>query len=216
MSNIETQPNGGGRLESVKEHLSEAGQSLKAEVRSFAGAAQERAATEAQKGVQTAGRTLGDFANAARRAGDELAGADQNPAARLVGKAADGLEQFSRSLEHKQPGELLDVIRDFGRRNPLAFLGGAVLVGLALGRFARASDHGASASRFAAETYGEATHTGLSSAIGLDPLIGAQVASPAASMAYADAVSEPTTSLGIGEGTSGMSGSDGDASGTGR
>jgi hypothetical protein len=31
-------------------------------------------------------------------------------------------------------------VRDFGRRNPAAFIGGAVLVGLALGRFARASE----------------------------------------------------------------------------
>jgi hypothetical protein len=34
---------------------------------------------------------------------------------------------------------MIDSVRRFGRNNPAAFIGGAVLAGLALGRFARAS-----------------------------------------------------------------------------
>lgn len=193
MSDVESNSTG-ARLEAVKDRVSEAGQSLKAEVRSFAGAAQERVTTEAQKGVQTAGKTLGDFANAVRRAGDELAGSDQNPAARLVGKAADGLEQFSRSLDGKDPSDLLDVVRDFGRRNPLAFVGGAVLVGLALGRFARASDRRGSEAVARLE----------------GPTTPAPVTSP-----YMDRTTEPTTSVGMGAGTSGLGVTDGAVTGSG-
>jgi hypothetical protein len=131
---------GDTRMEKAKAVVGQAGQTLKAEAQSFAGVAQDRVRVEAQRGAQAAGKTLGDFANAVRKAGDELANTDQSPAARLVRQAADGLETVSRNLADKEPAELLDVVRDFGRKNPIAFIGGAVLVGVALGRFVRASE----------------------------------------------------------------------------
>ncbi|MDZ4370612.1 MAG: hypothetical protein U1C74_04230 [Phenylobacterium sp.] len=137
------------RKEQARELLGEAGSTLKHEAQSFAHAAQDRVRTEAQRGTQAAGKTLGDFANAVRRAGDELSETDHSPASRLVLKAADGLETFSRSIADKEPGDLLNAVRDFGRRNPMAFIGGAVLVGLALGRFARASERQQEARSFA-------------------------------------------------------------------
>jgi hypothetical protein len=136
------------RTEKAKEIVGQAGHALKAEAQSFASAAQERVRAEAQKGTQAGAKTLGDFANAVRRAGDELSQSDQSPASRLVQQAADGLESLSRNLVDKDPGDLLNSVRDFGRKNPAAFIGGAVLVGLALGRFARASDGGAQVSSF--------------------------------------------------------------------
>ncbi|HEX7885400.1 MAG TPA: hypothetical protein VF474_05440 [Phenylobacterium sp.] len=141
MSDLETGATGTGRrTDQAKQMVGQAGQALKAEAQSFASVAQDRVRAEAQKGTQAGAKTLGDFANAVRRAGDELAGSDQSPASRLVRQAADGLESFSRSLVDKEPGDLLNAVRDFGRRNPAAFIGGAVLVGLAVGRFARASE----------------------------------------------------------------------------
>lgn len=139
MSDLDTGA-AGGRKEQAKEIVGQAGQALKAEAQSFATAAQDRVRSEAQKGTQAGAKTLGDFANAVRRAGDELASADQSPASRLVQQAADSLESLSRNLADKEPGELLNAVRDFGRKNPSAFIGGAVLVGLAVGRFARASE----------------------------------------------------------------------------
>ncbi|WP_296594805.1 hypothetical protein [Phenylobacterium sp.] len=141
MSDLDTGAAGTpSRKTQAKELVGQAGQALKAEAQSFASVAQDRVRAEAQKGAQAGAKTLGDFANAVRRAGDELAGADQSPASRLVQQAADGLESLSRNLADKEPGDLLNAVRGFGRRNPAAFIGGAVLVGLALGRFARASE----------------------------------------------------------------------------
>lgn len=141
MSEFETGTTGGtSRKEKARQVMDQAGQTLKAEAQSFASVAQDRVMSEAQKGQEAATRTLGDFANAIRRAGEELAQNDQSPASRLVQRAADGLEDFSRGLEGKHPGDLLNDVRDFGRRNPMAFIGGAVLLGLALGRFVRASE----------------------------------------------------------------------------
>lgn len=132
----------GGKKAKAKAAVSQASQALKQEAQTFASAAQEKARTEAQRRTETATKTLGDFANAIRRAGDELSQADQSPAARLIGQAADGLENLSRNLAGKQPEELLDAVRDFGRRHPAAFIGGAVLAGIALGRFVRATEEG--------------------------------------------------------------------------
>jgi hypothetical protein len=144
MSEIETGLTGttgaSSRTGQAKELIGQAGQTLKAEAQSFASAAQDRVRSEAQKGTQAGAKTLGDFANAVRKAGEELASADQSPASRLVRQAADGLESLSRDLAGKEPGDLLNAVRDFGRRNPAAFIGGAVLAGIAIGRFVRASD----------------------------------------------------------------------------
>ena len=81
MSDIETETTGVTRRKEQAKHVVEqAGQVLKAEAQSFASVAQDRVRAEAQKGTQVGAKTLGDFANAVRRAGDELAGADQSPA----------------------------------------------------------------------------------------------------------------------------------------
>ncbi len=131
---------GESRKEQARALIEQAGETIRAEAQSFAEVAQDRVRAEAQKGARTAGKTLGDFANAIRRAGEELDQAEQTPASRVVRQAAEGLEGLSRNLAEKQPDELLDAVRDFGRKNPMAFIGGAVLLGVALGRFARASD----------------------------------------------------------------------------
>ncbi len=140
-----TSPDTGGdatRLGQAKQAIGQAGQALKSEAQSFADAAAQRAREEAQRRTETATRTLGDFASAIRKAGDELGQTDQSPAARLVRQAADGLEGLATNLAGKQPEDLLNDVRAFGRRNPIAFIGGAVLVGVALGRFIRASETG--------------------------------------------------------------------------
>lgn len=136
---------GTARTAKAKQALGQATDTLKQEAQTFASAAQQRARGEVQKHAQTATKTLGDFANAIRRAGDELAQNDQSLGAQLVRQAADGLESLSRNLADKDPEDLLDNVREFGRRNPMAFIGGAVLVGVALGRFIRASDEGGEA-----------------------------------------------------------------------
>lgn len=127
---------------SPKEMASNAAQTVKQEAATFAAEAKDKATEQIAQHKETATRTLGDFADAIRKAGEELSGKDQSMASRLVQQAADGLEGFSRSVSDKRPEELLDAVRDFGRRNPTAFVAGSVLVGLALGRFLRSSGEG--------------------------------------------------------------------------
>jgi hypothetical protein len=128
---------------SPKELLGAAAGAVKQEVATFASAVQDKAIDKIADRKDGATETLGAFANAIRHAGDELAQQDQSLAGRVAKQAADGLEHLSRTVSEKRPEELLDAVREFGRRNPTAFIAGSVLLGVALGRFARSSEtHG--------------------------------------------------------------------------
>ena len=122
-----------------KDMAKEAAQAVKQEAASFAADARTKAAETIDQKKETASRTLSDFANAVRKAGDELAQSDQSMATQFVRQAADGLESFARSVADKRPEEMLDAVRDFGRRNPTAFVAGSVLAGFAIGRLLRSS-----------------------------------------------------------------------------
>ena len=69
----------------------------------------------------------------------------------LLREAADGLKQIAHAVEGKSLGTMAAELSEFGRQNPVAYLGGAALVGFALARFARAStpaDNDRTLSRF--------------------------------------------------------------------
>jgi ElaB/YqjD/DUF883 family membrane-anchored ribosome-binding protein len=146
-----------GEGSSPKDIAKGAIQTVKDEAASFADTAKDKALEQVDQGKETASKTMGDFAAAIRKAGDELAQHDQTMAGQMVKKAADGLETLSRSVSDKRPEEMLDAVRDFARDNPAAFIAGSVLVGLAIGRFARSSERheerqtGARASDFGEE-----------------------------------------------------------------
>jgi hypothetical protein len=101
--------------------------------------AQAAASDQIEQHKAAASQSLEAFAKAVRKASDELSSQDQTAAARLIREAAGGLESFSQSLANQSLEDMVGTVRDFGRRNPAALAGGAALVGLALGRFARSS-----------------------------------------------------------------------------
>ena len=116
----------------------------------------------AQSTLEDAKSAVADKADAARgRAVDEVARTAEGLEAaakemegspvqqELLREAADGLKQISRALEGKSIGAIVGDLSNFGRNNPMAYLGGAALAGFALARFARAS-----ASEAGPEAYG--------------------------------------------------------------
>jgi hypothetical protein len=125
--------------QAAKEKLGGAVEAVKGEAANFADSAKEKVAEKADQGKEAVTGALGDFAEAIRVAGEQLGEKDQTMAARLVSQAAEGLESLSRSVSEKRPEDMLNSIRDFGRNNPTAFMAGAVLAGIALGRFVRSS-----------------------------------------------------------------------------
>lgn len=144
MSNAEStvgwaDPSDPARSSTLKDIASAAGNAVKQEAADIAAFAQDKFKEQIEERRQNATASIGDFANAIRKAGDDLASHDQTFAGRIVKQAADGLEGLSRSVLDKRPDELLEAVRSFGRNNPVAFIGGAALLGLALGRVVRSA-----------------------------------------------------------------------------
>lgn len=130
-----------GQVAEAREKLGEAGAAIRGEAAHFAERARDQVAEKVETKTGEVADALGVFADAIRQAGDELTRQDQTFAAQLAGQAADGLQSFTRTLAGKSPEQMLQSARDLGRTNPTAFVAGAVLAGLAIGRFARSSAH---------------------------------------------------------------------------
>ena len=96
------------------------------------------AATE--KVEETKDQAAGEIARTAQgleAAAEEMEGSPLQQD--LLREAADGLKQIAHAVEGKSIGAMAGELSEFGRQNPVAYLGGAALVGFALARFARAS-----------------------------------------------------------------------------
>jgi hypothetical protein len=89
------------------------------------GAVQRDRLVELLRGLSHDLREMADHAD-----GNSLAG-------QLVRQGADRAEGVRSSLDGREPADLVDEVRAFARRRPGAFLAGALLAGLAVGRFAR-------------------------------------------------------------------------------
>jgi len=96
--------------------------------------AAEELSSEADGLKSDAAASLGAFSDALKSASDQLSQRDQSLAGDVISQAAAGLEQLARWLDGKSPNEMLDGMRSFGRRNPVAFASGSLLAGFALGR----------------------------------------------------------------------------------
>ena len=150
-----------------KEQVAGARERVKGEAANFASTAREKALGAVEQRQQQATSAVRDFADAIRTAGDQLSERNQGMVAQVVRQAADGLEGFTRSFESKSPQDMLNSVRDFGRRNPAAFIGGSLLIGLAVGRFIRSSmpeDDYDSTQGFAAEWEPSTTGAGMGGA----------------------------------------------------
>lgn len=101
--------------------------------------AREAATAQAERQIEKGASHIDTFASAIRSAADDLGEHDQSAAAQVVREAANGLQGLSNSLRERSVGEMVGSLAQFGRQNPTAFLGGALLAGVALGRFAMAS-----------------------------------------------------------------------------
>jgi hypothetical protein len=64
-------------------------------------------------------------------------GGQNGPATQLASQARDRVNDLAGWLEQRQPGDLVNELRDFGRRRPGTFLLGALVAGVAVGRLTR-------------------------------------------------------------------------------
>ncbi|MGX5843527.1 hypothetical protein ACWGTI_22660 [Mesorhizobium sp. ArgA1] len=94
---------------------------------------------QAQAAQNTLTGAVAAFGGAVRAASEHLANSDQKAAAKFALEAVGGLERMSASLKDKPFEEVLAEVRAFGGSNPAALFGGAMVAGLALGRFIKSS-----------------------------------------------------------------------------
>lgn len=73
-------------------------------------------------------------------------------AADLAREAAGRARALRERLDGREPGELLDDVRDFARRRPGTFLVGALVAGVAAGRLLRGAADGVAAAELAEPT----------------------------------------------------------------
>ncbi|MFV2087646.1 hypothetical protein [Micromonospora sp. LOL_021] len=96
----------------------------------------EQASTQqhrAADGLRTIGNELQEMAS--KSESDGLAG-------ELARRASDAAQQAAGWLENRQPGELVDEVRQYARRHPGTFLAGAAFAGLLVGRLTRSLSGG--------------------------------------------------------------------------
>lgn len=126
--------------DSLADTLAETRDEVVGEAKSLGRQAADEARAQADAAKDDAAGGLRAFSEALQAARSELADRKLGFAGDMLSQAADGLEGFARALEGRSSGEMLEAVRDFGRRNPAGFMAGAVLAGFALGRVAAASD----------------------------------------------------------------------------
>ena len=99
-------------------------------------AAKDRARSLFEEQQLRAADQVGSVARALHQAASQLN--DEN-ASSYVSRAADQVDRFADTLRSHDLDDLIDQTERFARRQPELFIGGALLLGLAFGRFLKSS-----------------------------------------------------------------------------
>jgi hemerythrin superfamily protein len=91
---------------------------------------------------------IGNVAQALHKTAQQLGEQDQDQSAlaQYTNQAADGLERFSHNLRDRELSSVIGQVEDFARRQPMAFIGGAAVLGFLASRFLKSSAEGRSSS----------------------------------------------------------------------
>ena len=123
--------------DSARSAAAEFGEAAKAKGREAGNALADEARRRSEEAKAATAAEINTVSDAFRRAARDLQAG--SPQERTFGYLADNLASVSDTVRDKDLGEMIDDVSDFARRNPLAFLSGAALIGFAVTRFGRAS-----------------------------------------------------------------------------
>ncbi|HEX7088273.1 MAG TPA: hypothetical protein VF198_18085 [Vicinamibacterales bacterium] len=110
--------------------------------RSFGDAVRGMAAAKASEQKHRATESLGQVAQALRRATDVLREDGRSGLANYVQRASDRIEQFSHRIDEQDLQQMIEQVQQFARRQPALFIGAAFGLGLLGGRLLKSSSHG--------------------------------------------------------------------------
>ena len=130
-----------GSAETITDKARTAAEGLSNDVKTRAQDAANTVASEAANYADQAKGAAADevegVASALRTAAREMRSG--SPQERTMSQIAEGLADASDAMRDKDLGEMVGLMTDFAKRNPIIFLGGAALIGFAATRFAKAS-----------------------------------------------------------------------------
>jgi F0F1-type ATP synthase membrane subunit b/b' len=118
----------------IKERAAELGEQAKAQ----AGEIAEKAKGMADEQREYLAEQLGGVSEALQNAASDLEGRNHS-GSQYVRLIADGADKLTANLRDKNVDDLLGMAQEFGRKQPVAFLGAAALLGFAASRFVAAS-----------------------------------------------------------------------------
>lgn len=128
-------------LEAVKHRAADDVRDLQHEAGAKVGEATESVKSFASDQKNLAASQINGVAAAITKVADELEGSDQAAVGRYARELASGLSSFGKTVEERDVDDLMGMAQDFGRKQPVAFLGAAALAGFVASRFALASAH---------------------------------------------------------------------------
>ncbi len=96
----------------------------------------------AEHGKNTAADIATDFADALQSAAGELDSKNRNTSAEYVRLASENIRKASHSLRQKSMNQILNQASSYGKRQPVLFLGGAMLAGYAITRLMKSASDG--------------------------------------------------------------------------
>jgi hypothetical protein len=111
----------------------------------------------ADQGRERAADGLNQLAGTIRRVSGDLE-TDQPTIANVASAAADQTEKIARYLRETDARQLINAVEDLARRQPLIFLGGAFLLGVAAARLLKAGTPASNATRMPMARYETGSH----------------------------------------------------------
>jgi hypothetical protein len=118
--------------------LAEAGQQAGESVGHLAERATDIGFKQADRGKDQAAQGLTQVADSVRRLSTDMQ-ESQPQIASVAETAADQAERLAAYLQNTDAREMLNTVEDVARRQPILFLGGAFLLGMAASRFIKAA-----------------------------------------------------------------------------
>lgn len=124
---------------SLREKIEEDITSVKETAQDVAHKAADKATEVADRQKSYAADQIGKIAGALERVGEELKSDDAGAIGGYASQLGVSARHFADRVKDKNLSEIAGIAEDFGRRQPLAFLGLAAVAGLAASRFMMAS-----------------------------------------------------------------------------
>jgi len=123
----------------LKNKLNEDVDSTREMIKEGSGAVIEKVDAVISDKTHYAAHQVSGVAKALEKVGAELESADQPQVGRYAREVGQSIAKVAERIEGKDLGEMATMVENFGRRQPMAFLGIAALAGLTASRFLIAS-----------------------------------------------------------------------------